>query len=51
MTVAERASAGKVVELPDLPNRKRPTKRQEIHRPAHEKPKTVRTKSPSGEAA
>ncbi len=49
--IYESASAGKVVELPDLPDKKRPTKRQEIHRPAHEKPKTVRTKSPSGEAA
>jgi len=49
--IYESAKRRKVVELPDLPAKKRPTVRQEIHRPAHGKPKTVRTKSPSGEAA
>jgi predicted dehydrogenase len=39
------------VQLPELPNKKRPTLRQEIYRPAHGKPVTVKTKSPSGEAA
>jgi len=49
--IYESARTRKVVELPELPAKKRPTLRQEIHRPAHGKPKTVRTKSPSGEAA
>jgi predicted dehydrogenase len=49
--IYESAKTGKFVQLPELPDKKRPTMRQEIHRPAHEKPKTVRTKSPSGEAA
>jgi predicted dehydrogenase len=49
--IYESARTGKVVELPELPEKKRPTARQEIHRPAHDKPKTVRAKSPSGEAA
>ena len=39
------------VELPEFSTQKRPTMRQEIHRPAHGKPQTVKTKSPSGEAA
>jgi predicted dehydrogenase len=47
----ESAKCGKTVELPELPRKKRPTLSQEIHRPAHGKPKTVRAKSPSGEAA
>jgi glucose-fructose oxidoreductase len=45
------AKAGRVVELAKLPAKKRPTLRQEIRRPAHGKPKTVRAKSPSGKAA
>lgn len=49
--IYESARTRKIVELPELPVRKRPTVRQEIHRPAHGKPKTVRAKSPSGEAA
>ncbi len=49
--IYESAKAKKVVEIPELPAKKRPGKRQEIHRPAHGKPETVNTKSPSGEAA
>ena len=49
--IYESAKTGRVIELPELPAKKRPTARQEIHRPAHAKPKTVRAKSPSGEAA
>ena len=45
------ASSNRSVDLPALPNKPRPTVQQEIHRPAHEKPETVKTKSPSGEAA
>jgi len=45
------AGSKRSVDLPALPNKARPTVQQEIHRPAHEKPKTVKTKSPSGEAA
>ena len=49
--IYESARTGKAVRLPEMPNKKRPTPGQEIHRPAHTKPKTVRAKSPSGEAA
>ena len=49
--IYESARTRRVIELPELPAKKRPTIRQEIHRPAHGKPKTVRAKSPSGEAA
>jgi len=49
--IYESARSGKTVQLPELPAKKRPTLGQEIHRPAHGKPKTVRAKSPSGEAA
>jgi glucose-fructose oxidoreductase len=45
------ASNNRSVDLPALPHKPRPTVQQEIHRPAHEKPETVKTKSPSGEAA
>ncbi len=49
--IYESARTRQVVELPELPSKKRPSKTQEINRPAHEKPATVRAKSPSGEAA
>jgi len=49
--IYESVKTRRVVELPELPAKKRPTARQEIHRPGHGKPKTVRAKSPSGEAA
>lgn len=49
--IYESAQSGKIIRLPELPAKKRPTVNQEIRRPAHEKPRTVRAKSPSGEAA
>jgi predicted dehydrogenase len=49
--IYESARRGKAVQVPELPAKQRPTLRQEIRRPAHGKPQTVRTKSPSGEAA
>jgi len=49
--IYESAKAKQVVEVPELPQKERPGKHQEIHRPAHDKPETVKTKSPSGEAA
>jgi predicted dehydrogenase len=57
--IYESAKRGAAVELPALPaktkakttTKKRPTLRQEIHRPAHGKPTTVHAESPSGEAA
>jgi hypothetical protein len=45
------AASGRAVELPTLPAKKKPGIGQEIHRPAHGKPKTVNAESPSGEAA
>jgi hypothetical protein len=47
----ESAETMRAVELPELPAKKRPTTLQEIHRPAHGKPQTVKAKSPSGEVA
>ena len=49
--IYESAQTRRIVELPELPAKRRPTIRQEIHRPPHGKPKTVHAKSPSGEAA
>ncbi|MCU1302219.1 MAG: oxidoreductase domain protein [Candidatus Sulfotelmatobacter sp.] len=49
--IYESARTGRAVDLPDFPAKKRPSMRQEIHRPAHAKPRTVKTESPSGEAA
>jgi predicted dehydrogenase len=49
--IYDSAKSGKLVELPELPQRKRPTPAQEIRRPGHDKPQTVKAKSPSGEAA
>jgi len=47
--IYESARTGRAVELAGLPSKKKPTMRQEIHRPAHGKPKTVNAESPSGE--
>jgi predicted dehydrogenase len=49
--IYESAQTGKTVRLSELAAKKRPTMDQEIHRPAHEEPRTVRAKSPTGEAA
>jgi predicted dehydrogenase len=47
----ESAQLGKRIVLPELPAKKRPSLRQEVHKPAHRKPRTVKTQSPSGDAA
>lgn len=49
--IYESAKSGKPIELPELPQKRQPAPSQEIHRPGHDKPETVKTKSPSGEAA
>jgi glucose-fructose oxidoreductase len=49
--IYESVRVGRPVDLPELPAKRRPGMQQEIHRPAHGKPKTVNAKSPSGEAA
>jgi glucose-fructose oxidoreductase len=49
--IYESAHIAKPVHLPPFSNRTRPTPRQEIARPAHGLPKTVKVKSASGEAA
>lgn len=45
------ARTARMVVLPEMSKARRPTKRQEINRPAHGLPKTVNAKSPSGKAA
>jgi len=48
----ESARTGKMIALPPFPAKyQRPSLGQEIHRPAHGKPETTKTESPSGEAA
>src|SRR5262249_31955586 len=47
----ESARANAPVTIPGLPSKRRPDKGQEITRPGHTKPQTVKAKSPSGEAA
>jgi predicted dehydrogenase len=49
--IHESARTGRKVDIAPLPDKPRPTLRQEIHIPAHGKPETVNAKSPSGEAA
>jgi glucose-fructose oxidoreductase len=49
--IYESVRTGRKINLPELPHKKRPNAGQEIDRPAHGKPSTVKTKSPSGEAA
>jgi predicted dehydrogenase len=49
--VYESIRSQRLVKLPELAKEDRPTMRQEIHRPGHGKPRTVRAKSPSGQAA
>jgi predicted dehydrogenase len=49
--IYESAKTGKKIELPALPDKPRPSLKQEIHMPAHGKPETVNVESPSGEAA
>ena len=47
----ESVRTGKAVPIPALPATPGPSPDQEIHRPSHDKPETVRALSPSGEAA
>lgn len=49
--IYESADSQQTVELAPFDVLKRPGMQQEIRRPAHGKPKTVKAKSPSGEAA
>ena len=50
-SIRQSAESGETVEVPQLPRKKRPSAKQEIHKPPHDKPHTVRAKSPSGKAA
>jgi len=47
----ESASRGAAVELPPFPGKKKPSIVQEIQRPAHGKPQTINSESPSRESA
>ena len=47
----ESARTGSEVTLPPFPRKKKPSLVQEIHRPAHGKPKTVNSQSPTRESA
>jgi predicted dehydrogenase len=49
--IYESIRTGKKIELPAIPDKQRPTLKQEIDLPAHGKPEIVNAKSPSGEAA
>jgi len=49
--IYESVQSGKPVTLPPFERKERPGPQQEIHKPAHGQPKTVRAKAPSGEAA
>jgi len=49
--IYESVRTKRVVQIPELPGKKRPTMGQEIHRPAHGKPAVIHAKPPSREAA
>lgn len=49
--IYESARVKRAIPVPALPGKKRPTLSQEIHRPAHGKPRIVHAKPPSREAA
>ncbi len=49
--IYESARTKRPVHVPEIPGKKRPSLRQEIHRPAHGKPQVIRAKPPSREAA
>lgn len=49
--IHQSARTKRAVSIPELPFKKRPNLRQEIHRPAHGKPQTIHAQSPSREAA
>ncbi len=47
----ESVRSGAAVNLPPFPDKKKPGIVQEVHRPAHGKPKTVNAESPTRESA
>ena len=47
----ESVRSGIAVAFPPFPRKKKPSMVQEIHRPAHGKPKTVDSQSPTRESA
>jgi predicted dehydrogenase len=49
--IYESAQTKKAIRMPELPDRRRPNIQQEIHRPAHGKPRMVKAKAPSRKAA
>lgn len=49
--IYESVRTGNLVALPPFSRKRRPTPKEEIHKPAHGFPETVKAKSPSGEAA
>ena len=49
--IYESARMKRAVHVPELPGKKRPSPSQEIHRPAHGKPRMVHVKPPSRDAA
>jgi predicted dehydrogenase len=49
--IYESAQTKKAIRMPELPDQRRPNIQQEIHRPAHGKPRMVKAKAPSRKAA
>ena len=49
--IYESAQTKKAIRMPELPDRRPPNIQQEIHRPAHGKPRMVKAKAPSRKAA
>jgi predicted dehydrogenase len=49
--IYESAKSGKPIRLAPFERKERPGLQQEIHKPAHGKPETLRAQAPSGEAA
>lgn len=49
--IYESAQTKKAIRMPESPDRRRPNIQQEIHRPAHGKPRMVKAKAPSRKAA
>jgi predicted dehydrogenase len=47
--IYESARSGRVVDIPNMPHKKKPSPEQEIQRPPHGKPETLKVKSASGE--
>jgi len=49
--IYQSADAQQLISLPPFLDKRRPSLQQEIHHPAHGKPKTIKTMSPGGKAA